>query len=236
MRAHFDPRQLASDRCVSLMQGLAQSVQLRLDANPVPDNERPAITRRIVVWNQKSGLGKTAISAGLCEALAEDPDTLQPVRAAKALTRVLRASETPDDEAEPADHPLDIENLPGVGLRVLLVNGTSPTNWAASETCSSPSTTMPSTTDVGIACPPATTPSCSTYACPRYEPEPGTSHVTGESRPIVVAPRQAALPPRRAHGQLCAAGLPRQPVGFVRDQGAGRCRGPADAGAGQQGA
>lgn len=115
-------RQIAADRRVSLIQGLAQSVQLWLDTNPAPDIERPAITRRVIVCNQKGGVGKTAITAGLGEALAEDPNTLHPVRVAKALTKALRASETRTADAEPGDDPLDIENMPGPGLRVLLVD------------------------------------------------------------------------------------------------------------------
>ncbi|MEU3342945.1 ParA family protein [Streptomyces sp. NPDC006668] len=114
-------RQIAADRRVSLIQGLAQAVQLWLDANPAPDIQRPAITRRIVVCNQKGGVGKTAITAGLGQALAEDPNSLHAVRVAKALATALRASET-DDEAKPDDDPFDIENLPGLGLRVLLVD------------------------------------------------------------------------------------------------------------------
>ncbi|MEU3855296.1 ParA family protein [Streptomyces sp. NPDC029554] len=116
-----DFRRIAADRRVSLIQGLAQSVQLWLDANPAPDIERPAITRRIVVCNQKGGVGKTAITAGLGEALAEDPNTLHPVRVAKALTKALRASESHHDENDATDL-LDIENVPGLGLRVLLVD------------------------------------------------------------------------------------------------------------------
>ncbi|MEV5492604.1 ParA family protein [Streptomyces bobili] len=117
-----DFRQIAADRRVSLIQGLAQSVQLWLDTNPAPDIERPSITRRIVVCNQKGGVGKTAITAGLGEALAEDSNKLHPVRVAKALTKALRASEAHTDTAELGDDPLDIENLPGPGLRVLLVD------------------------------------------------------------------------------------------------------------------
>ncbi|MGW2555050.1 ParA family protein [Streptomyces sp. NPDC001635] len=115
-------RQIATDRHVSLIQGLAQSVQLWLDANPTPDIARPAITRRIIVCNQKGGVGKTAITAGVGEALAEDPNILHSVRVAKALTKALRESETHADHVNPDDDPLDIENLPGLGQRVLLVD------------------------------------------------------------------------------------------------------------------
>ncbi|MPY30172.1 ParA family protein [Streptomyces adustus] len=117
-------RRTASDRRASLIQGLAQSVQLWLDTNPAPDIERPTVTRRIIVCNQKGGVGKTAITAGVGEALAEDPNRLHAVRVAKALTKALRASETHagDDEPNEQNDPLDIENLPGLGLRVLLVD------------------------------------------------------------------------------------------------------------------
>jgi chromosome partitioning protein len=106
-------KNIAAGRRVSLIQGLAQSVQLWLDTRPAPEIERPTITRRIVVCNQKGGVGKTAITAGTGEALAEDPGTLHRVRVAKQL-----AAATGDD----ADAPLDIEDLPGLGLRVLLVD------------------------------------------------------------------------------------------------------------------
>ncbi|MGW5284463.1 ParA family protein [Streptomyces collinus] len=115
-------RQIAADRRVSLIQGLAQSIKLWVDANPAPEVVRPEITRRIIVCNQKGGVGKTAITAGLGEALAEDRNVLHPVRIAKALTKALRASETHTDEAVPEDNPLDIENLPGPGQNVLLVD------------------------------------------------------------------------------------------------------------------
>ncbi|MET7694381.1 ParA family protein [Streptomyces sp. NPDC005483] len=116
-------RSIAEDRRVSLIQGLAQSVQLWLDTNLAPDVQRPDITRRIVVCNQKGGVGKTAITAGVGEALAEDPNRLFPVRVAKALASALRAGESEGEEAGvPDTHPLDIEKLPGAGLRVLLVD------------------------------------------------------------------------------------------------------------------
>ncbi|MFE5219808.1 MULTISPECIES: ParA family protein [unclassified Streptomyces] len=115
-------RLLATDRRVSLIQGLAQSVQLWLDSNPAPDVERPEVTRRIIVCNQKGGVGKTAITAGLGEALSEDANSLHSVRVAKALAQALRASDADAGDEPAAADPLDIENLPGLGLRVLLVD------------------------------------------------------------------------------------------------------------------
>ena len=105
-------RGVAADRGLSLIQGLAQSAKLWLDTNPAPDIERPAITRRIIVCNQKGGVGKTAITAGTGEALAEDPGTLHRVRIAKQLAVAAGSDEG----------PLDVEDLPGLGLRVLLVD------------------------------------------------------------------------------------------------------------------
>jgi chromosome partitioning protein len=107
-------RRVAGERKVSLIQGLAQSVQLWLETHPAPDIERPAITRRIVVCNQKGGVGKTAITAGVGEALAESPENLHPVRVAKQLAAAS------SDHSDPA--ALNVENLPGLGLRVLLVD------------------------------------------------------------------------------------------------------------------
>ncbi|WP_432021315.1 ParA family protein [Streptomyces sp. 1222.5] len=115
-------RQAAADRRVSLIQGLAQSVQLWLDAHPAPDVERPEVTRRIIVCNQKGGVGKTAITAGLGESLAESSNALHPVRVAKALAKAVRASDVHNDDAPSIDDSLDIDNLPGIGLRVLLVD------------------------------------------------------------------------------------------------------------------
>ncbi|MFD3549339.1 ParA family protein [Streptomyces sp. NPDC058655] len=61
------------ERGVSYIQGLAQSVVLWLADNPAHVRET---TRRIIVCNQKGGVGKTAISAGLAQALAEDPTAI----------------------------------------------------------------------------------------------------------------------------------------------------------------
>lgn len=114
-------RTVARERGVSLTQGLAQAAQLWLDENPAPEVDRPEISRRIIVCNQKGGVGKTAITAGLGQALAEDPDSVSPVRVAKPLAQAVRSGQ------EPPDRPLkeallDVEDLPGPGLRVLLVD------------------------------------------------------------------------------------------------------------------
>ncbi|MEV6552100.1 ParA family protein [Streptomyces sp. NPDC051597] len=105
------------DRGVSLIQGLAQSVQVWLDHHPAPAVRRPAIVRRIVVCNQKGGVGKTAITAGTGEALAEDPATLMPVRVSKHFAALLD-----DGEDGRGNDPLALEDLPGLGQRVLLVD------------------------------------------------------------------------------------------------------------------
>ncbi|PRH77779.1 phosphopantetheine--protein transferase [Streptomyces solincola] len=99
-------------RGISLTQGVAQAVTLWLEDNPVPEVKRPDTVRRIIVCNQKGGVGKTAITAGLGEALAEDPARLFPVRVSRHFAALLE--ETGD--------PLSMEDLPGLGQRVLLVD------------------------------------------------------------------------------------------------------------------
>ncbi|WP_329468742.1 AAA family ATPase [Streptomyces sp. NBC_01431] len=115
-----DFRALAAERQVSLTQGLAQSVQLWLDKNPPPHVERSAHPRRTIVCNQKGGVGKTTITGGLGTALAEDSNELHPVCVSKYLARLVEelksAGETPDLDL------LDVEELPGPGRRVLLVD------------------------------------------------------------------------------------------------------------------
>lgn len=109
-----DFRAACGDRKVSLIQGLAQSVQLWLEKNPAPTVTRPTHPRRRIVCNQKGGVGKTAVTAGLGEALAEDHHTLHPVRISKHFAALL-------EEGGSAD-PLEVEELPGLGKRVLLVD------------------------------------------------------------------------------------------------------------------
>ncbi|TVL88447.1 ParA family protein [Streptomyces sp. SAJ15] len=110
----------AGDRKVSITQALAQAIQLWLQKNPAPAVRRPAVPRRIIVCNQKGGVGKTAITAGTGEAMAEDADDLYPVRISKHFAALLKERDT---EADTSDNdPLAIEDLPGLGMRVLLVD------------------------------------------------------------------------------------------------------------------
>ncbi|MFJ8762692.1 ParA family protein [Streptomyces cyaneofuscatus] len=114
---HWDAfRTDCSARGVSLIQGLTQSVQVWLETNPAPAIVRPEHAKRIIACNQKGGVGKTAIAAGTGEALAEDSEQLHPVRISKHFAAAL-----PGTADQPAS-PLDYEDLPGLGLRVLLVD------------------------------------------------------------------------------------------------------------------
>lgn len=80
-------------RGVSLIQGLAQSVRVWLDSHPAPAVKRPDIVRRVVICNQKGGVGKTAVTAGTGEALAEDSTALVPVRVSKHFAALLEEDE-----------------------------------------------------------------------------------------------------------------------------------------------
>ncbi|MFJ4473311.1 ParA family protein [Streptomyces sp. NPDC089424] len=67
-----DFKTTCTDRGVSYTQGLAQSVRDWLDTNPSPqDAGRPTEPERKIVGNQKGGVGKTAVSAGIGQAYAE---------------------------------------------------------------------------------------------------------------------------------------------------------------------
>ncbi|MCZ9336797.1 ParA family protein, partial [Streptomyces sp. TRM76130] len=59
-----------ADRGVTYVQGLAQALTLWLDAHPsltAPLTEQPVT--RVIVANQKGGVGKTFISSGIAQAL-----------------------------------------------------------------------------------------------------------------------------------------------------------------------
>lgn len=60
-----------STRGTSYTQGLAQAVRLWLDQHASPRHAETHTPRRIVVCNQKGGVGKTALSAGIAQAHAE---------------------------------------------------------------------------------------------------------------------------------------------------------------------
>ncbi|MEU1854268.1 ParA family protein [Streptomyces sp. NPDC019990] len=60
-------------RGISYNQGIAQSIRLWLDEHPSPRPKPQRVTgaRRIIFGNQKGGVGKTSVSAGVAQALAE---------------------------------------------------------------------------------------------------------------------------------------------------------------------
>ncbi|MET9109887.1 ParA family protein [Streptomyces zhihengii] len=105
-----------ASRGVPLVQGLAQSVSLWLDTNPAPGVQRPVLVKRLIVCNQKGGVGKTAVTAGTGQAFAEDADQLFAVGVSKHFAQA-RA----EGGGAAIDEPIH-EQLPGLGLRVLLVD------------------------------------------------------------------------------------------------------------------
>ena len=67
-----DFKTTCGERGLSYIQGLAQSIRVWLDDNPSPKEAlTPSEPRRIIVCNQKGGVGKTTLSAGIAEAHAE---------------------------------------------------------------------------------------------------------------------------------------------------------------------
>lgn len=67
-----DFKTTCTDRGVSYTQGLAQAIRDWLDTNPSPqDGTRTTEPERKIVGNQKGGVGKTAVSAGIGQAYAE---------------------------------------------------------------------------------------------------------------------------------------------------------------------
>ncbi|MER7764526.1 ParA family protein [Streptomyces sp. NPDC097619] len=90
------------ERGIPYVQGLAQSVALWLQEHPSP-KYRPVtgIPRRLVVCNQKGGVGKTAVAAGVGEALAEGKEFVVTGK---------------------SDRGEELEEFRGQGLRVLIVD------------------------------------------------------------------------------------------------------------------
>ncbi|GAA2462962.1 ParA family protein [Streptomyces lavendulocolor] len=68
-----DFKETCTERGISFIQGLAQAVRRWLDTHPSP-SAQPAVgdPERKIVCNQKGGVGKTAVSAGVAQAYAED--------------------------------------------------------------------------------------------------------------------------------------------------------------------
>ncbi|MGV9342934.1 ParA family protein [Streptomyces sp. NPDC003688] len=66
-------KEACKPRKISYNQGVAQSIRCWLDAHPSPRPAPPRTTgaRRLVFGNQKGGVGKTSVSAGVAQALAE---------------------------------------------------------------------------------------------------------------------------------------------------------------------
>lgn len=65
-------------RNISYIQGLAQAVHLWLDQHPSPRQELGMhVPQRKIVANQKGGVGKTALSAGLAQAYAEGTEYVE---------------------------------------------------------------------------------------------------------------------------------------------------------------
>ncbi|MFF1699954.1 ParA family protein [Streptomyces sp. NPDC058257] len=70
---YADLKSDCKSRGIAFNQGLAQAIRLWLDSSPSPRRTPPSTeeARRLVFGNQKGGVGKTATSAGVAEALAE---------------------------------------------------------------------------------------------------------------------------------------------------------------------
>ncbi|MGC5041054.1 AAA family ATPase [Streptomyces sp. DT73] len=114
-----------SNRGIPYVQGLAQAVTLWLNAHPSP-RHRPVerTTRRLIVCNQKGGVGKTAVTAGIGGAFAEDSELARLAGGAfRGDSEVLRlaASSTEPESATSAPVQMD-DAYEAPQLRVLLVD------------------------------------------------------------------------------------------------------------------
>ncbi|MYS32909.1 chromosome partitioning protein [Streptomyces sp. KhCrAH-43] len=113
-----------SAREISYVQGLTQSVSLWLLTHPSPRQRlpRPATTRRIIMANQKGGVGKTAVAGGVGAAAAEDRELARLAGGISGLDAVLTGKECAIQESgdEP---PVEVdETYDAPELRVLLVD------------------------------------------------------------------------------------------------------------------
>ena len=115
-----DFKTTCTDRSVSYTQGLAQSIRDWLDDNPSPQAAVRPEPRRIIVCNQKGGVGKTTLSAGIAEVEAEPPGI-----GAKCLRSFVEDITTTELErlARTPDQLLAlVSNYSAGGQRVLVVD------------------------------------------------------------------------------------------------------------------
>ncbi|WEH43956.1 ParA family protein [Streptomyces sp. AM 2-1-1] len=105
-----------AQREMPIVQGLAQAVDLWLQERSAP--APTPYPRRIVLCNQKGGVGKTAVAAGVAGACAERPE-LKVLVATEAVA-LQSSEEAATGEAE--ELLQNDEAHPGLGLRVLLVD------------------------------------------------------------------------------------------------------------------
>ncbi|MCP3822766.1 ParA family protein [Streptomyces sp. A3M-1-3] len=110
-----------SERGIPYVQGLAQAVTLWLAAHPSPRHHPlERTTRRLIICNQKGGVGKTAVTAGLGGVFAEDAELARIAGGAfPGEAELARLAERLEDK-EPGIEADDSYEAPQ--LRVLLVD------------------------------------------------------------------------------------------------------------------
>ncbi|MCY0923424.1 MULTISPECIES: ParA family protein [unclassified Streptomyces] len=118
-------KQECSQRGIPYVQGLAQAITLWLGSHPSPRHQPPErTTRRIIVCNQKGGVGKTAVSAGLGGVFAEDAELARIAGGAFPGNATFARVGAPDADKE-ADGSTPVEadeSYEAPQLRVLLVD------------------------------------------------------------------------------------------------------------------
>ncbi|MDX2565006.1 ParA family protein [Streptomyces sp. TX20-6-3] len=116
-----------SNRGIPYVQGLAQAVSLWLSTHPSPRHQPlERTTRRLIVCNQKGGVGKTAVTAGLGGAFAEDAELARLAGGAfpggAELGRVTALLTEPTAAVADSGTAEADDSYQGPELRVLLVD------------------------------------------------------------------------------------------------------------------